>query len=561
MEFSNQDSGCATGDTCPEDCTFDSCSSERHFYTRSENPPFESFTLSAQRGSSPAGETRWVTMSGSDSTLDRHFDLTAQAHVFFPDCTPDCPEPAPFEVDVFVPPCGGPVGLAVDPTWSETPLPAYFGSPWGGGVCVVQVVTGVGPDCGEDADGDGLTFCQEATQGTSDATWDTDGDAISDFIESIYYPARVSMFCGGVCDFPAPTHRDLYVEMDYMGADHLPDEGSLLYALAAFEAESTQNLDGVPGIRLHLDAGPAIPAFDLGGGEAVSHDDNLGTATSGCSSYDWTEFDDLKADHFGQNAGQADRPTVFHYMIWAHSQPTPCGTASGLSRNDGSSLASFREGASDFIVTLGGWSQHGSSLQRLGTFLHELGHNIGFVHGGVDHASWKPNYLSVMNYFFQVHGIPPRDVGTGSASGLNVYGFSNEEMASLNEASLDEDAGIGGTTASAFKTKWWCTYDTDNRLSDSNAAEPTNWNCDATTGGTVAKDINGSGGTCTSSVTTGCDVLVGARDWDDVAFGGGSIGGASGSQSSPVATTSVIQELTYEMQSILDSIELNLGQA
>ena len=38
-------------------------------------------------------------------------------------------------------------------------------------------------------------------------------------------------------------------------------------------------------------------------------------------------------------------------------------------------------------------------------FIHELGHNLGLKHGGTDNLNYKPNYLSVMNYFFQFGGV------------------------------------------------------------------------------------------------------------------------------------------------------------
>ena len=83
-------------------------------------------------------------------------------------------------------------------------------------------------------------------------------------------------------------------------------------------------------------------------------------------------------------------------MIWAHGYDG--GTSSGLS---------FGIGADSFIVTLGKWADHGSSDAKVGTFIHELGHNLGLGHGGNDLiTNYKPDYLSVMNYFFQVSGVP-----------------------------------------------------------------------------------------------------------------------------------------------------------
>ena len=42
---------------------------------------------------------------------------------------------------------------------------------------------------------------------------------------------------------------------------------------------------------------------------------------------------------------------------------------------------------------------------QAGTFMHELGHNLGLRHGGTDESNYKPNYLSVMNYAFQFYGL------------------------------------------------------------------------------------------------------------------------------------------------------------
>ena len=35
--------------------------------------------------------------------------------------------------------------------------------------------------------------------------------------------------------------------------------------------------------------------------------------------------------------------------------------------------------------------------QKIGTFIHELGHDLGLHHGSVDDVNYKPNHLSVMN--------------------------------------------------------------------------------------------------------------------------------------------------------------------
>ena len=71
-------------------------------------------------------------------------------------------------------------------------------------------------------------------------------------------------------------------------------------------------------------------------------------------------------------------------------------------------------GGSDFVVSLGGFAStlvggvihnRGTIDQQAGTLMHELGHNLGFRHGGGDNVNCKPNYLSVMSYSSQFSNI------------------------------------------------------------------------------------------------------------------------------------------------------------
>lgn len=67
---------------------------------------------------------------------------------------------------------------------------------------------------------------------------------------------------------------------------------------------------------------------------------------------------------------------------------------------------------------------------QVGTFLHELGHNLGLVHGSVDDISYKPNHMSIMNYNYQIAGVR-------SKYGDNLH-FSSVTCNDLDEAALDE---------------------------------------------------------------------------------------------------------------------------
>ncbi|WP_434381457.1 thrombospondin type 3 repeat-containing protein [Melittangium boletus] len=68
------------------------------------------------------------------------------------------------------------------------------------------------------------------------------------------------------------------------------------------------------------------------------------------------------------------------------------------------------------------------------TFMHELGHTLGLLHGGADFFNCKPNYLSVMNYTYQGKVLDKS----------RPLSYSTAAYGQLVETSLDETAGIPG---------------------------------------------------------------------------------------------------------------------
>lgn len=381
-----------------------------------------------------------------------------------------------------------------------------------------------------DADSDLLGACHENAQGTTDDDADFDDDGLGDGVESAWHPDRNARFCGpSACSFPSPRRKDIYVEMDVMGADHLPAAADLQRIVDVFATSPhASNPDGSAGITIHLDAGSAYPGtrWDIGGGNAVPHDANLGTSGVGCTVYDWAEFQSLKDAHFAPL-----RQPVYHYMIWAHDLAPDCGGTSGISRGIP---------ASDFIVSLGGWPSHGTADARVGTFIHELGHNLGLYHGGTETgANRKPNFLSVMNYLFQVDGVP-------RTAGGAYFGYSQMALPALNEATLDESTGLGAG-ADAWGTRWRCG---DVVHVTTNANGPIDWNCGGTIEASVRADVNGDGDCATP---TTCDLHEGHRDWGNLVFDGGIIGIPEQNAPAPrlglptlPMLTRVIEELTYE---------------
>jgi hypothetical protein len=345
-------------------------------------------------------------------------------------------------------------------------------------------VTG-GPDC--------LVWVSQVTSIGWDGAADSDGDALRDGWEANGYDANGD----GSVDVDLPkfgssvVRKDLYVEMDYMGAEtvcpcHLPLTADLKRIVAVYNSSpDARNPNAVAGIKIHLDAGSARgTAYNLGGGNLVAHDNDLNPVT--------TEFNAIKAANFNAN-----RAKIFHYMVWGHGYGG--SSSSGLS---------FGLPADSFIVTLGLWSGHGSSDEKVGTFVHELGHNLGLQHGGNVGTNYKPNYLSVMTYAFQVTGVPR----TGTLA--PDFGYSRSALPALNESSLNETVGLNSSTANSYRTRWFCPSGSFT-TSPGTANGPLDWNCNAVIASPAAVDLNLDGVLST---------LTGWKDWGNLVYDGGAVG-------------------------------------
>lgn len=347
-----------------------------------------------------------------------------------------------------------------------------------------------------------------------DGAADTDGDKLRDGWEANGYDANSD----GIIDVDLPLYgasvfrKDLFVEMDYMGAEttcpcHLPLAVDLQRIRNVFaSAPFANNPNGVAGINLHLDAGPARGAtYNLGGGNLVPHDNDLNPAL--------TEFNTIKAANFNSR-----RAKIFYYMIWAH----------GYDGGD-SSGNSFALPNDSFVVTLGLWANHGDSNAKVGTFIHEFGHTLGLGHGGNEDKNNKPNYLSVMTYAFQVSGVPR----TGTTA--SYFGYSWADLPDLVETTLNENVGLNSAAANTFRTRWYCPNGVL-KTSLGTANGRLNWNCNSLISNPVSADLNFDGVR---------NRLTGWNDWANLVYGGGAVGlGAEfeGEQ----AVRPAPDELTYE---------------
>ena len=351
---------------------------------------------------------------------------------------------------------------------------------------------------------------------------DTDGDGLWDDWERF----GIDTNGDGVVDLdlPAlgadPNHKDVFIEIDYMdcataGGDcatgdthsHRPKTAAVNAVIQAFANANVNNPDGTTGINLHIDVS-----------NAIAHQNNLninGLCFNGGTGIG--SFDAVKNDpaNFGPNN---PRRFAYHYALFTHQQVST-STSSGCGELPGN----------DFQVALGGWNVGSGDLdgdglpdanvgtvqQQAGTLMHELGHNLNLGHGGGDGVNFKPNYLSIMNYRFQVSGLPPTDPdGTGPLTG--VVDYSRSALANLNEFNLSEAAGIGDGTINTFHV---CPNGSTQGDAGNAAID---WDCDGNTTGTgLTGDINGDracvgpgkNGTLDSTVS-GDDVVSGTTIWD-----------------------------------------------
>lgn len=242
-------------------------------------------------------------------------------------------------------------------------------------------------------------------------------------------------------------HKDLFVFMDFMRKNLLPSDNGFEVIKDIFEDAPVSNPDGEDGIKLHLTLANRPIRFETDMGKDY-----------------WN-----KILAHRNRALTRDKMKVYHYMIWANKYNN--GTSSGVS---------LGAPARDFIVSLGGWGTNNTESARIGTFIHELGHNLGLRHGGADNDNWKPNYISVMNYTFQIDGV--------TKDRKQVFDYQRFRTLTLDENRLSERDGIGRKAADEnYGTIYQCN---GKGKTVTDLSRGIDWNCNNSISGTVSIDIN-----------------------------------------------------------------------
>ncbi len=304
------------------------------------------------------------------------------------------------------------------------------------------------------------------------------------------------------------------------------------------------NADGIPDIGNLgvLGSGKRVE------GQALPHDSQLdppssvtGMPTAAQIFADGSDFSNIAKIYFSHW-----RDAAFHYVVFGHSYRQVQGgpaNSSGVAQPCAPkcnrlivSLGAFRRQTRDtdrnnlpdglvVIPGPGGLPVDGLIRDHTGTFLHELGHNFKLGHGGGDELQWKPNYLSIMNYYWQTTGLSFDYDGDrlGDAVGMALDGdvipdvrrfqYSNSNP-DLNEKFLDETKPLlpGGRALTAFTcpTKLTPPGPPFPRVETRRVDEQIDWSCETPGQTNVPSDVN--------NVAFSSGVLENLPGFDDFTF-------------------------------------------
>jgi len=249
-----------------------------------------------------------------------------------------------------------------------------------------------------------------------------------------------------------------------------------------------------------------------------------------------------------------NRDQMFRYVLFAHAVGLPkselaCLDATGtpvpdvnnscaVAANPDFHVPRTNTGIGDFpgadvLVTLGGFDDNdgkpvGTPFMQASTWMHELGHNFERRHGGgALEPNCKPNYLSAMNYLYQLRGLlddagaphldysrevinPPVDEGSLSDGSLSALPYRMGWFVPLAGSYLD---GRGRAATKHCDGSPLLPTDVPMaRIDARTAASAIDWNANGTTSDTaLSLDVNFDG-----RIESAGAPLVGSDDWSNI---------------------------------------------
>lgn len=301
---------------------------------------------------------------------------------------------------------------------------------------------------------------------------DSDGDSLLDSWETngIPYSKSDGTIGNYVLLGANPSCKDIYVEIDSMpGREPSPySDAALSTAIAAVGLIPTQTcLDRVVGAFLAAPVSPPVGVPNGIGGIALHLviDETLPTLRDYPNGF--SEFDQDKTTgnptvpgdvgHFGTTAG-TERGDVLNWPQIRQAKANAYRYCIFANTHDGGPSSGVAEGllCNDFMVTLGGIDTTtglpvfpkaanipgGTGEDQAGTFMHELGHSLGLDHGGNDPINWKPNYYSVMNYWWQTPNPSVNPIGHWELRFASATDYTSVGPPLISELQLNESLGV-----------------------------------------------------------------------------------------------------------------------
>jgi hypothetical protein len=291
----------------------------------------------------------------------------------------------------------------------------------------------------------------------------------------------------------AAARQSVWLHYDYMvgadGTSTAPDPKGIDLVVQAFAAH---------GIDLHIDPQhkaipvPPVPVyFDVGVGP--------GYRAPTCPPNASVSFSTLEKQYFHPISNHE-----WHYALFAYQI---CGYGTGIAQLPGD----------DFAVAAGPASLYGDLAPLIdgSLFMHELGHNLGLHHGGDTDVNYKPNYLSVMNYWFDVGGIPYADSpGSTDIAGYRLD-YSEQALPALDENHLDERQGLGADGSTDISI--YCDPTNWPDCAPAPASGAVDWNHDGAIEPDVRDDLDyGVCATLPADMRCGYEQMTGFDDWAEV---------------------------------------------